>query len=46
MLEFDETVNKLMTISKLSREEVVVALYGTSFNVKNAYLYMMSSAGE
>ena len=43
MLEFDETVNKLMTISKLSREEVVVALYGTSFNVKNAYLYLMDN---
>ena len=43
MLEFDETVNKLMTISKLSREEVVVALYGTSFNVKNAYLYLMNN---
>ena len=43
MIEFDETVNKLMTISKLSREEVVVALYGTSFNVKNAYLYLMDN---
>ena len=43
MLEFDETVNKLMTISKLSREEVLVALYGTSFNIKNAYLYMMDN---
>ena len=40
MIEFDETVNKMMTISKLSREEVLVALYGTSFNLKNAYLYM------
>ena len=40
MIEFDETVNKMMTISKLSREEVFVALYGTSFNLKNAYLYM------
>ena len=43
MIEFDETVNKLMTISKLSREEVLVALYGTSFNIKNAYLYMMDN---
>jgi hypothetical protein len=40
MIEFDDIVNKLMTISKLSREEVLVALYGTSFNIKNAYLYM------
>ena len=40
MIEFDETVNKMMTISKLSREEVLIALYGTSFNLKNAYLYM------
>ena len=40
MIEFDEIVNKMMTISKLSREEVLVALYGTSFNLKNAYLYM------
>jgi hypothetical protein len=40
MIEFDETVNKMMTISKLSREEVLVALYGTSFNLRNAYLYM------
>ena len=43
MVEFDETVNQLMKISKLSREEVLVALYGTSFNVKNAYLYMMDN---
>ena len=40
MKDLDETVNKLMTISKLSREEVCIALYGTSYNIKNAFLYL------
>ena len=43
MLEFEDIVNKLMVISKLSREEVCVALYGTSYNIKNAYLYMKNN---
>jgi len=40
MLDFDDIVNRMMKISKLSREEVLVALYGTSYNIKNAYLYL------
>ena len=30
----------MMKISKLSREEVLIALYGTSYNIKNAFLYL------
>ena len=40
MKDLDETINQLMTISKLSREEVCIALYGTSYNIKNAFLYL------
>ena len=40
MLEFDDIINQMMKISKLSREEVCKALYGTSFDIKNAYLYL------
>jgi NACalpha-BTF3-like transcription factor len=40
MLDFDDIVNRMMKISKLSREEVLVALYGTSYNIKNAFLYL------
>ena len=38
--KLDELVNKLMEISKFSREEVVDALYGTSNNIENAYKYL------
>ena len=40
VLKVDELVNKLMEISKFSREEVVDALYGTSNNIENAYKYL------
>ena len=40
MLELDDIINQMMKISKLSREEVCKALYGTSFDIKNAYLYL------
>ncbi len=38
--QLDELVNKLMKMSKFSREEVVDALYGTSNNLENAYKYL------
>lgn len=44
MLDFDDIVNRMMKISKLSREEVLVALYGTSYNIKNAFLYLKDNA--
>ena len=40
MLDFDDIVNRMMKISKLSREEVLIALYGTSYNIKNAFFYL------
>ena len=40
MEDLEEVINKLMTISKYSREEICIALYGTSNNYKNAYLYL------
>ena len=40
MKEFDDIVNRMMVISKLSREEVLIALYGTSYDIKNAFLYL------
>ena len=43
ILQLDDVVNKLMKISKYSREEVFRALYGTSGNVKNAYLFLMDN---
>ena len=43
ILQLDDMVNKLMKISKYSREEVFSALYGTSGNIKNAYLFLMDS---
>ena len=43
ILQIDEIVNKLMKITKYSREEVFKALYGTSGNVKYAYLYLMDN---
>ena len=41
ILQIDEIVNKLMKITKFSREEVFKALYMTSGNIKYAYLYLM-----
>ena len=41
ILQLDDIVNKLMKITKYSREEVFKALYGTSGNIKYAYLYLM-----
>ena len=43
MLDLEETINKLMEISKFSREEVCIALYGTSYNIKNAFLYLKNN---
>ncbi len=43
ILQLDNVVNKLMKISKYSREEVFSTLYGTSGNIKNAYLFLMDS---
>ena len=43
MAEMDNLVNKLMEISKFSREEVVNALYGTSNNLEHAYKYLMDN---
>ena len=40
ILKLDEVVNQLMKITKYSREEVFKALYGTSGNIKYAYLYL------
>ena len=43
VFKLDELVNKLMEISKFSREQVVDALYGTSNNVENAYKYLQDN---
>ena len=43
ILELDEIINKLMKITKYSREEVFKALYNTSGNIKYAYLYLMDN---
>ena len=43
VFKLDELVNKLMEISKFSREEVVDALYGTSNNIENAYKYLQDN---
>jgi hypothetical protein len=43
MVDFDDVVNRMMIISKLSREEVLVALYGTSYDIKNAFLYLKNN---
>ena len=43
MIDFDDVVNRMMIISKLSREEVLVALYGTSYDIKNAFLYLKNN---
>ena len=40
ILKLDDVVNKLMKISKFSREEVFKALYRTSGNIKHAYLFL------
>lgn len=43
ILQLDEIINKLMKITKKSREEVYIAFHGTSGNIKNAYLYLMDN---
>ena len=43
MVKLDDLVNQLMKISKFSKEEVVRALYGTSNNIENAYLYLQDN---
>ena len=43
ILKLDDIINKLMKITKKSREEVYIAYYGTSGNIKNAYLYLMDN---
>ena len=43
MIDFDDVVNRMMIISKLSREEVLVSLYGTSYDIKNAFLYLKNN---
>ena len=43
MVKLDDLVNQLMKISKFSKEEVVKALYGTSNNIENAYLYLQDN---
>jgi len=43
ILKMDEIINRLMKITKYSKEEVFKALFGTSGNIKNAYLYLMDS---
>ena len=43
MIDFDDVVNRMMKISKFSREEVLIALYGTSFDIKKAFLYLKNN---
>ena len=43
LVKLDDLVNQLMKISKFSKEEVVKALYGTSNNIENAYLYLQDN---
>ena len=43
VFKLDELVNKLMEISKYSRDQVVDALYGTSNNIENAYKYLQDN---
>ena len=40
-MQLDESINKLMEISKFSREEVFKALYGTGNNIERAYKYLI-----
>lgn len=41
--QLDELINKLMEKTKLGREEVVRALYGTSNNFEHAYQYLQDN---
>ena len=43
LVKLNDLVNQLMKISKFSKEEVVKALYGTSNNIENAYLYLQDN---
>ena len=41
--QIDDKINELMKKTKFSKEEVAKALYGTSNNIKNAYLYLQDN---
>ena len=43
IIKLDEIINKLMKITKFSRDEVFKAFYGTSGNIKYTYLYLMDN---
>ena len=43
ILQLDDIINKLMKITKYSREEVFKAYYGTSGNIEHTYLYLMDN---
>jgi NACalpha-BTF3-like transcription factor len=43
ILKLNDIINKLMKISKFSREEVFKALYRTSGNIKHAYLFLKNN---
>ena len=38
--DFDERIDKLVNITNFIRDEVSLALFGTSGNIKNAFLYL------
>ena len=41
--QLDDKINELMKKTKFNREEVAKALYGTSNNIQNAYLYLQDN---
>ena len=41
--EEKEIEKRMMDFDDLSREEVLIALYGTSYNIKNAFLYLKNN---
>ena len=41
--QLDDKINELMKKTKFSREVVANALYGTSNNIQNAYLYLQDN---
>ena len=43
IIKLDEIINKLMKITKFSRDEVFKAFYGTSGSIKYTYLYLMDN---
>lgn len=38
--DFDENIDKLVNITKFNRDDVSEALFGTSGNIRNAFLYL------